>query len=294
MTLAENLGSLCWYTIRDQEITRDDITKKLTAARLDAAFTPRRTAPSDAFRRAVRDAEVKKVARFDGTFANFLLRYVTSSKDELACHIVREVVDANNRRLSYEQTAEVGLDRIGNTIYRKNLAGFRADEPDIATDVAQRFARCLDHYNGGHLRIIVHDVLRTLSPIAVRPSGGVYFVPQEGETTLRKLQAFVKSLGGESDMWLMPVLDNNDSRAVVRSTLDAEVASTSAQVIEDLRRMLARKGEISEGDQRRALMELHRLQDLTARYKSILEDSLLDAQSRLEVAIAQVTSLLAA
>lgn len=293
--MADNLGSLCWYTIRDQEIARDDITQKLVAAGLDAAFTPRRTAPSDAFRRAVRDSEYRKVPLFGGSFANLLLRYVGYSKDELVCHVVREVVDADNKRLSYQQVTEVGLDRRDNHIYRKDLRnGFFFEEPDIATAVAERYDRYLDSYNGSHLRIIVHDVLRTLNPIAVRPTGGVYFVPEEGEATLRKLQAFVKSLGGESDMWIMPVLDNQDARMVVRSTLDAEVSSTSSQVIDDLKRMLQRKGEVSEADQRRALMELHRLQDLTTRYEGLLQDKLLDAQSRLDVAILQVKNLLAA
>jgi len=293
--LPDNLGSICWYTVHDQEIARDDVTQKLKDARLDVSFTPRRTAPTDAFRRAVRDSEVKKVARFDGTFANFLIRYVTKSKDDLVCQVVREVVNANLKHLSYEQIAEVGLDRATGTVaYRELGSGFRYEEPNIAQAIKERYNRYLDHYNGAHMRIIIHDVLRTLNPVAVRPSGGVYFVPEEGEKTLRRLQAFVKSLGGESDMWLMPVLDNEDARVVVRSTLDAEVTSASAQVIEDLRRMLGRKGEISEGDQRRALAELHRLQDLTTRYEAILEDKLLDARSKVDVAILQVKNLLAA
>ena len=292
--MSDNLGSLVWYTIRDQEIARQDIKNKLIAAGLDEAFTPKKTAPSDAFRRAVRDSEQKKIPRFDGTFVNFLLRYVSHTKDELACHVVREIVDAASRRLDYQQVAEVGLDRANNIVYRNDFLARRDDEPDVPTEVARRYERCLDHYNGSHLRIIVHDVLRTLNPIAVRPSGGVYFIPAEGGKTLHNLQKFVQSLGGESDLWLMPVLDNEDARMVIRSTLDNEVESVSGQVINDLYKLLQRKGEVSEADQRRALHELHRLQNLTAQYEEILEDKMLSAQTRLDVALRQVKNLLAA
>ena len=288
------LGNIVWYTIRECELTRDQIKTGLADAGLSESFAPRKTSPSDAFRRAVRDAEQRKVPRFDGTFVNFLLRYVSSTKDELACHIVREIVDAQNKRLDYQQVAEVGLNRKDNSIYRRDLMPWRTEEPDVPTDVAQRYDRYLDSYDGGHLRIIVHDVLHTLNPIAVRPTGGVYFVPAEGEATLHKLQKFVQTLGGGSDLWLMPVLDTAGSRAVVRSTLDREVEETSEKVIAELYTMLKRKGEISEADQRRSLVELHRLQDLTARYEGLLQDKLLDAQSRLDVALRQVKSLLAA
>ena len=59
-------------------------------------------------------------------------------------------------------------------------------------------------------------------------------------------------------------------------------------------KLLQRKGEVSEADQRRALVELHRLQELTNQYQDILQDKLFEAQANIEVAERQVRSLLAA
>ncbi|MDA8344967.1 MAG: hypothetical protein M0Z66_05735 [Thermaerobacter sp.] len=289
-----SLGSLTWYTLREVEVTREQIRRGLQAAGLDEKFTPKAVLPSDAFRRATSEVETTRLPQGDGTFVNLLVREVHSDKDEILRHLVRETVDGGNRRLKYEQVAEIRLDKASNTCQTYSLLTLSKQESEALDEARKRYDRYRDAYQSRHLREIVLDVLQEMNPVAVRPSGGVYFVPVEHDAQLGKLQSFVRALGNESDLWTMPVVDSADSRAVIRSSLGQEVEDTTQRVINEMGKLLQRKGEVSEADQRRALVELHRLQELTNQYRDILQDKLFEAQANIEVAERQVRSLLAA
>lgn len=288
------LGSLTWYTLHEVEVTRDQIRDRLLASGLDEKFTPKAIFPADAFRRATSEVETRRLPQGDGTFVNLLVREVHADTDEILRHLVRETVDGQNRRLRYEQVAEIRLDKSTNTCQTYSTQTLSQEEGEALREAAQRYGRYRDAYQSRHLREIVLDVLEEMNPIAVRPSGGVYFVPDENEKNLAKLQNFVRALGNGSDLWMMPVLDGTESRAVIRSSLDQEVEDTAQRVVADLAKMLERKGEVSEADQRRALAELHRLQNLSSRYEEVLQDKLFGSQATLQAAERQVRSLLVA
>lgn len=289
-----NIGSLTWYTLHEIEITRNEILARLRAAGLDEKFAPRPILPSDAFRRATSEVETRRLPLDDGTFVNLLVREVHHDQNEIHRRLVRETVDSGNRRLKYDEIAEIRLDK--QTATCETLATrFLSDEENQALHEARRrYERYCDAYQSRHLRIMTLDVLRSMNPVAVRPSGGVYFIPGEHEQTLAKLQTFVRSLHPESNLWTMPVLDSADSRAVIRTSLATEVESAAKQLIEYLSETLKRKGEVSMADQRHALSELQRLQTLTRQYQDVLHDKLLEAEANIEVAQRQMRSLLAA
>ena len=289
-----SLGSLTWYTLREVEITRDEILNCLRNAGIDEKFAPKPILPSDAFRRATSEVETRRLPQGDGTFINLLVREVHSDNEEVLRHLVRETVDGGNRRLRYEQVAEIRLDKSTNTFQTYSTQTLSREESESLLEARRRFDLYRTTYQSRHVRDMVLDALQEMGPISVRPSGGVYFVPAEHETDLGKLQVFVRSLGNESDLWMMPVVDSADSRAVIRSSLGQEVEDTTQRVINEMGKLLQRKGEVSEADQRRALVELHRLQELTNQYQDILQDKLFEAQANIEVAERQVRSLLAA
>ncbi len=289
-----SLGSLTWYTLREVEITRDQILSRLRDAGLHEKFAPKPILPSDAFRRATSEVETRRLPQGDGTFINLLVREVHSDNEEVLRHLVRETVDGGNRRLRYEQVAEIRLDKATNTCQTYSTQTLSHEEGEALHEARSRYDRYREAYQSRHLREIVLDMLEEMNPLAVRPSGGVYFIPSEHETKLTKLQSFVRSLGNGSDFWTMPVMDGADSRAVIRSSLAQEVEDTTKRVIGDMAKLLDRKGEVSEADQRRALLELHRLQALTTQYQDVLQDKLFEAETNIQVAERQIRSLLAA
>lgn len=217
------LGQLTWYTIHEMEVARPTIVAQLEAAGLDLAFAPPAIAPADAFRRATSAMDTKRQTEADGTFDNWLVREVRSDAQEIIRHLVREVVDAANRRLDYAQVARLQLDKATGLVEATALDGTALPEAlQEQTSIAMnRYHRFCDVYQGRHLREVVLHLVKSLAPVAVRPSGGVYFIPAEHTETLARLQTFVQGVGAE--LWSVPMMDAGDARAVVAHSLDQEV-----------------------------------------------------------------------
>lgn len=148
----------------------------------------------------------------DGTFVNLLVREGPCGQRRNPAPLVRETVDGQNRRLSYEQVAEHRLDKSTNDCQTYSTQTLSHEEGEVLREAARRYHRYRGAYQSCQLCEIVLHLLEAMNPVAVRPSGGIYFVPGEHEGDLAKLQTFVRSLGNGSDLWTMPVLDSADAR----------------------------------------------------------------------------------
>ncbi len=284
------LGQLTWYTIHDTEVSRDHIAEQLRMAGLPAHFAPPPIHPADAFRRATSAMETRRIPGPEGVFENYLVREVRSDKEEILRHLVKEVVDASNRRLDYRPIAHL---RLNKTNQHMSADVVDATDPDATTNLAstahERYQRFLAVYQGRHLREVVLSLLRSLSPVAVRPSGGVYFVPAEYEAVLGQIQTFVQSVHAE--MWRVPMMDMGDSRAVLSHSVGQEVETSGERLVDRLTQLLGQRGTLSDRERVRALDELERLQKMTQQYSALLDDKLLSVRVNLEVAQKQVRSL---
>lgn len=290
--MTDQLGQITWYTIHEVEITRQEIIDKLKNAGLSTGFAPQPIITSDAFRRATREMETRRRPLNDATFVNLLVREVHTDAHEIVRHMVREVVDAKNRRLCFEQVAILKLLRPAGSFIVNELLLLTQAEQEAVNHATSRFERYRDTYQSSHIRKIVTTILRTLDHITLRPSGGVYFVPGEYADELQKLKVFLNTVGAE--MWTMPVLDTGDTRAVIAHSLDVEVKETAERLVKHLADRLSKRGQITETEQRHAVEAFGRLKQMTLKYRALLEDKLLSSQSNLEVAMRQVTQILSA
>lgn len=135
-------------------------------------------------------------------------------------------------------------------------------------------------------------MLKSLNPVAVRPSGDVYFVRTPGTATPRRLQSFITTLA-LSQCWVLPAADGGDTRQVLTQALDEAVHHTADQVVATPARLLERRKTLTETDHLRAAQEFKRLHTLVTQYQALLDDRLLTAQATLQTAEAQMRRLLA-
>ena len=288
----EALGHLTWYTIFDTELDRATLLERLEQCDL-TDFAPAVIQAGDAFRRATHTLEQLHVAQDDATFVNWLVREVRSTDQQIVRHLVRETVDAANVRLDYQAVLALSLDKATSTFVTHPLTvTVTQTEQAAADDARSAFARYQGAYQGRHLRELVLRVLKSVNPVPVRPSGGVYFVPAPGTETLRRLQSFITTLA-PSQCWALPVADEGDTRQVLTQTLDETVTHTADQVVTTLARLLDRRKTLTLTDQLRAAQEFKRLHTLVTQYQALLDDRLLAAQATLQAAEAQMRSLLA-
>lgn len=285
------LGHLTWYTVFDTEITRPVLLDRLTHCYLKD-FAPPVIAAPDAFRRATHSVERMHAVQDESTFVNWLVREVRSDANHIVRQLVKETVDAAQVRLDYRPLLALILDKDTGAFVQEDLfADVEAAAHEAAAAARANYQRYREVYQGRHLPDLAFRVLKSLNPVSVRPSGGVYFVPGSGSDTLHHLQNFMATLS-PSQLWTLPVADSGDSRHVITQALGDTVTQTAERVVGDLAKLLARQGEVSEREQTRAAQEFKRLQAAVAEYQTLLDDRLFGAQAALDAATAQMRALL--
>ena len=262
----EALGHFTWYTIFDTEIDRATLLPRLEQCEL-ADFAAAVIQAGDAFRRATHTLERLHVAQDDQAFVNWQIREVRAS-------------DRQNKETGAFLTDPLRAD-------------LTPVEQAAGDDARAAFAHYQGAYQGRHLRELVLRVLKSVNPVAVRPSGGVYFVPASGTATLRRLQSFITTLA-PSQCWEPPISDSGDTHQVLTQALGETVTHTADQVVAKLARLLDRRQALTDTDQLRAAQEFKRLHTLVHQYQALLDDRLLAAEATLQAAEAQMRSLLAA
>lgn len=295
----EDLGCLVWYTVREAAPTRDQLARALQHAGLDAsAWLPKEIFPRDAFRRATSEIEQHRVPidGEDGRFSNLLIREVSRDKDCVVRHLVSEVVDAENVRLSYTEKVRLilRLDGPAPRVEAHLLNGpLSAAEQAAASDAVERFDHALNHYDGRAVRELVHRILLTTAPIAVKSSGGVYFVSRDQRDTVEGLRRFVQDAtsGNGSRVWAMPVYDDGDAKDIIEDSLVAHVEEEGRKVVDDLARAL-KAGTASNEDLKTWFDRVNELRRHTDGYERLLGEHVDAARTALEVAQRQVLALL--
>lgn len=296
------LGSLLWYTIVDCRITKETLTELFTGIGLDSTYLPNDINPRDAFRRASKKMEsLRRMDLGHGQYLNILVREVKMTRTKLTRQMVREIVDSKNKRLEYTPVAELvhhynrtaGTDRLDIN----ELEPLLEQEGQAISLLPYEYEANKLNYNGNNIREVVARILADCDPVSVRPSGGVYFVPQEHEATIQRLQQFVKELapfavnGTRSSMHTVPVVDAEEQREMVRESLEAQVEKEAEALIKEMTEVIRDGRKVST---RLAAGFADRARKLSAtikQYETTLEEKQIGARANLEVVLKQATTL---
>lgn len=292
----EVMGHLIWYTICDVRVTREDLEATIKAAGLDAQHAPKPISARDAFRRASTRAEVKGQQLPNDRSLNILVREVKQDKDEIVRHLVREVVDSRNVRLEYDEAARLTLKGDGLTV--DPLAGWDTEVSGVVAKIEADFAVDKDHYTGEHVRGVVSDILASTKPVAVRPSGGVYFARLAHEPTLRGLQAFVAAMdpyhtnGRRSRVYLVPVVDAVEQRQMVAESLEDQVAAEGKSLVHEMDRAIKGARKITPALAQQFIGRAKGLAGMVKEYETALETDITTAQATLDIVMQQAMQVL--
>ncbi len=281
------LGFLAWYSVPGTlEVTREQLEEAFLASGLSLDYLPKPIRVSHAFRRATAKVQKKRIP-FEHTkgFVNLEVTEVANSRQSVVRYLVREVVDSKDVSLSHENAAIL---RLNKDLGQIEIEGLETDDEEVLAAIRNAralFERCRRYYEGRHIRDLIWDILQELSPVAVRPAGGVYFVPVSKWDTLEPLQAAARRLGAE--FFTLPVVDSEDVRAMVHSKLQDQVRRT----LEGLAGLL--KGdEPTKGELERALERARETLAQIREYRELLSLGLKDLESDAELVELQVVAAL--
>jgi len=295
-TKAEFIGQLLWYTLTDCRITREELSREFDNYGIDKKYLPRPINNRDAFRRSTGAAEVKRYPLQEGKkYLNLLVREVKVDNDEIVRQVVREVVDAKNKRLSYKPIVSLRLtEDVFAADVHESLSEF---EQKCIDKVTKQYGVNKNHYEGSHIRATVKAILSDCYPISVRPSGGVLFVPKQHEETIEGVKNIIRAMNHysvtsfDSRAWTVPVVDLNEQREMVEASLEDQVRKESDDLIKDMKKALG-QDKVGSRAVQTFVNRAKGLRTLVEQYEEMLEFESAKAQSAIEIVMQQAMALM--
>jgi hypothetical protein len=323
------LGYLVLYSVFDGQVTRDDLEDWFAELGLDAGHVPQPIRAVDAFEKITGPAGVRlsyPLPLADGQAsprrrrrprtgeegqqqaATLMVRHVRRDSNQIVRHVVREVRNEAETRLSYDT-------RLAECVFRRDAqptAAHGAGALDLSIghaaiqalpDAEQRqvyallsqlrdaYDRHCTYMTGDRLRGMLRTYIEGLNAIRVRPTGGVYFVHGRHARTLAALRELVQRFGAGSHLARVPLPDQEEMREMV-------IAAFTTRAREDLDKLAhdiaAAQQDGSTGQA--AIQALHKrfttLQAAAAEHAQLLGTSLDDTGAALKLVNVQLASLL--
>jgi hypothetical protein len=303
------LGYLFWYSVSEADVRREDLIGAMADAGLKASFAPGEISARDAFRRATGSLQRSRVpvdarsqSRLFGTerrHANLLVRDVRTTGKSVVRQLVREVVDAVGATLEHRAVGQFELSASGEMRAFPLAAGLLEEEGEILGMALSAFDRARAHHDAGAVRRTIGRALAGCSPVGLRASGGVYFVPRAHEPELRAIERFVGELKdrlkeGAKRTLVMAVelVDREEYRDAIAASLDEQVGREANALIREMGEILRRHQKITRRRQEDLFGRVRALKSSVAEYEALLEREISDARANLQLAQEEAVSLL--
>lgn len=281
------LGHIAWFTVEDGQYDAVKISDDFDRLGLNPKWLPPAISPTDAFLKASSEIGGFEYAVVGGNTARVLVRDVIKSKDVIIRHIVREVVDAKNVQLLYEEVGEIAFYKpavrggrvdLSSARYRVTLSqSLVQEEKDILNTLISQFgyaySRYADYHDGQKIRGVVRNYLLYLNGIAMKAS--VYFVHSSRASELERLQEFVNGLSkGATSLTLLPLADLPSLRTEVVDAFQREAEKELQHLAEEIAKVRAtRKGPISTSKYAQMRDEYNRVMAKATEYTRTLQIS---------------------
>ncbi|MCM3454781.1 hypothetical protein M3685_12700 [Heyndrickxia oleronia] len=123
-------------------------------------------------------------------------------------------------------------------------------------------------HNGQAIRMSSTDILKTMSPTPVRPSGGVYFIPAKYENKLRRLVNFLNSLE-KGEGFMIPLIQTDENKDMLQRKVLEHLQSTLVSCQE-----LAKQDNVPTAQLKILANEAKRVVSDLADYREIVTDAI--------------------
>lgn len=268
------IGHLCWYSIGEANYDREELRKSLLQNGFEEDDLPNEIRASDAFRRATKDIETKRVeTKLEGVYKNYIVRNVTSNEQFIQRNIVEETVDSKGQKLSYKENEAILLFNRNN----ENISKAIITEGGMAEELAEEACKLYELYrtchNGQAVRYMANDILKTMSPTPVRPSGGVYFVPAKHENKLHRLVSLLNSLE-KGEAFMIPLIRTDENQDMLQRKVLEHLHSTltSCQDLAKQEKVPAAQFKMLANDAKRVLKDMADYREIVGEAISKMED----------------------
>lgn len=232
------LGYVAWYTITQPRVTHLELREMVADLPLSKSVLPKAPRMGDAFKRACRYSERKKVAiQGSDTFANFLIRNVAQDSTQVERHLVLEVVDEEGKRLDYHVVAQLTFDRTNDTLRVRQLrtdTALQALTDETLKMFTDNFDKASKYLDAQVLRLMIRQHLDVMSATSVRQQGSVYFIPIAAKKQTEALETLCQRLGKGSAFHSLPLVDTTKQREMIKDAFENDVHEQATQLIAEM------------------------------------------------------------
>ena len=203
------LGRILWYSVFELHVGHDEFLDLLKASNVIKELWPSRTRPVDAFRKAVRARESTE----------FLV-----TKDIVETNGEREVIPNSMivaRRIREGEVADIPV--LIRAKYEDGDLTFvtksrSKDILGIVKAIRKDFKFFQKTFDSSDVRIFLNQAVKSVYPIQLKSSGGVYFVPEQYGDLVESLSTVMEVFRASSpgtEFVTLPVIDRHPERATI-------------------------------------------------------------------------------
>jgi len=234
-----HIGDAVFWTVRENRIDPSELRNAFQETDLPKNVIPKDPTPEIAFRRAIDKAKLKHAQRgfnrSQDRSEDYLLRKISETHEAIVWAVVKEscVLDdtaterRNSKTLEYETLDKITLDRVTGRVTCIN-------EHAMSEVVAGNYEDELFSFNSSDLRTILLKLMDTFSGIAIRPTGGIYFVPSTNAEKLKALQGVLENLSPGSSLGIINLYGTEDSEAALRQAAMEDLETSVNRLSEEL------------------------------------------------------------
>lgn len=277
------LGYIGWYSLPDPHRTREELVELAKQAGMDEKNLPGNPRVADAFRRATRytDKTNKRQLAIAGQgdrLYTFMLRPVSSTREETEVHLVLEVLDETGKQLTHSAVAKLVLNKKTDfldvtvlPVYQYHVDYRPLIDAEI-NEFKREFKRAKKEVEPQNIRKTIRDELWEMDALNVRSKGGVYFIPVGHKDQLAALETWVNSLG--ASLHTLPLPDTGKQKEMVRVAFEADVHGQAHEMIAQLDALTKSGKKIPPSVWTRYRTKMNDLTSRTKQYSDLVEEEM--------------------
>lgn len=206
------MGVSVWWTVMRAHLLKEEVDKKAEMYGLSPDLFTKPSAKK-AFSRSVKDIGRRQNHRF--------ARTISDRPGTMVVGIVAEDVQKEDEKLLYRQTTTARFDKESKSL---EVVGENGEE------LVASYNHYQGHYTDSDIRTFIRRIVEQSIGIALRPSGGIYFIPRQYVDTMVALDSFLKDLG-VGRIYFMRVPTGEGERQIAWESAELEVNARVEEIL---------------------------------------------------------------
>jgi hypothetical protein len=217
------IGVTCAWMVHRMNIPIETFRNNLEKFGLDKDLINEKHSIKVAFNRAAKSVGKENHSRF--------ARKIVDDKRKNVLGIVTEAIDKGNKELHYEQNITAELNKDTKEI---SVSGYGKEQ------FVEKVSHCETHITDSDIRSMLINLVASIGGVAIRETGGYYFIPKVSVKHIVKMDEFLRAMG-YGKIYLMRVEDSESEREIAWEGAEAMMEKKIKEIMEKLEKITNKK-----------------------------------------------------